>query len=172
MYNRRMAAVAAPLMTILFAAGMLRAQIMETGQFELGADGVATVPIRLDTIQDQVAGIQGRLLFDPSRIDRVAISVGPGQPVSFVASSHEPEPGELRFVLYSIDATLLTDQPVLLCHIEADPRRNDKGFDSVMVSDLEQIATADLQTHEPTRYANVPIVMPPRAAADRLWLDY
>ena len=155
----------------IMCGNLLRAQIITDGPTELDADGAGRVELRLEDHRDNIAGLQGRILFDPSRLEPPTLSLPLEQPDSFTLSVHALAPGEMRFVLYSTEDVLHPERPFLHCDIAAKAESIRKGLDSVLICEVEMTAFPDIQAQSQRgEYMNIPLRMAPSNQGNATWL--
>lgn len=133
--------------------------------------GDAAFSVFLATSFDDVGGVQGTIRYDRGRVGGVALAMGPEQPDSFVVRSHEPQPGELRFLAYSPHHTIDPDVPLLVCTVSS--HGDGSEVTSVLVVDLHFVATPDGHLHEQAeRYLNVPLHVEPGVDSGTHWIFF
>jgi len=161
-------------MGVLFLHGVpTTGQVSDGNDVVIGQSGRANFPIYLSTTLDGVAGVQGLFLYDPSRVGELTLAVSPLQAGSFMLRSHEPELGEVHFVTYSVDDTINSTEPFLVCEVESKEAGYASDLSSVVVVDLTYVSTPDGQPHAPSeRYLNVPIRVEPEPPAAASWILY
>ncbi len=173
--SKQLASTAVCLMVSLFFCAVIRpshADLLNMNPIQLDADGNMSVPLRLESTRTDIAGVQGRVYFDPMEILSLTLTLAPEQPQSFVVKTHLSGPDQLTFVLYSGTNTLRPHHPIMQCRIEPKEEGKRKGFNSMLVYEREMVATADLQATFQPSYSNLPIDVKPRNAVDYNWTLY
>ena len=158
---------------VLVATGMLSAGIVHSEAIVLDADGKASIPVEISPGIDSAAGIQGRILYDPAKVNSISLSQSPDQPASFLVRSYVTEPGVLRFLAYSKFKTLNSEHPAFYCQIQAKPTGDLKRFESVLVCELELSSSPEAKTHSETNsFVNLPVLGAPETAVRQKWVLY
>jgi len=152
---------------------MLSAGIVNSDEIILSPDGKASIPIQFTTSIDDVAGVQGSILYDPAKIESIALSPSPDQAASFAIRSHITEPGTMKFLIYSKYKTLVKDRPFFYCNITAKMTGDLKKFNSVLVCDLELSSSKEAQPYSQTdSYVNFPVLGAQETAVRQNWVLY
>lgn len=173
MKYKRTFCIAFACVSVLIASVMLSAEVVNSEAVILDADGKASIPVEIVTGLDSVAGIQGRILYDPAKVANISLSPSPDQAASFVIRSFVTEPGELKFLTYSKFRTLEKDKPVLYCNITAKLNGEQRKFNSVLICELQLAASPEALTHSETNsFVNLPVLGAPDTAVQQKWVLY
>ena len=156
----------------VLSAAVWADSIHETeGVFLPGGNGIVT--LHMGTAIEGVAGIQGVCYFDSSRITMGKATLGPDQPASFSLRVHSVEPGEIRFIAYSVANTFLPTEPLLTFHLGLKYPEHDHDLASMVVVNLPFVALADGSLRVPEeKYINIPITAEMRDPQGSFWLMY
>lgn len=158
------------IVAILILPGVPEAQIVNSDDIILNPDGTATVPLYITTSIENISGIQGTLLYDPSRMSEVTLAKSPNQPGTCILRSHSSKPGEVKYVLYSRDHFLRKQNPVILCQVKMNSAEQYEGFESVLIHELSYVGKQDAQIEAVnTQFTNIPIKGAPKSAAQSAW---
>ncbi|MDD8050584.1 MAG: hypothetical protein PHG55_04515 [Verrucomicrobiota bacterium] len=170
-HRRSLKAHGLPMLLFWVLSAAVRADSIHETEAVFLPGGKGIVRLHMGTAIEGVAGIQGVCYFDSSRITMGNVTLGPNQPASFSLRVHSVEPGEIRFIAYSVANTFLPAEPLLTFHLGLKYPEHEHTLASMVVVTLPFVALADGSLRVPEKqFINIPITAEMKDPEGSFWL--